>query len=66
MIGLTQRERQAMELLIQGKRDKEIAQSLEISPRTAQKHVDSACNKLGALTRSQAAAMYVRNNETPS
>ena len=48
-----------MELLIVGKRDREIAEAIGISTRTAQKHVDSACNKMGALTRAQAAAIYV-------
>ena len=48
-----------MELLIQGKRDREIGVILGISVRTAQKHIESACNRLGALTRAQAAAMFM-------
>ena len=56
---LTKREQEVMELLIVGKRDREIAEAIGISTRTAQKHVDSACNKMGALTRAQAAAIYV-------
>jgi len=60
MIGLSPREKQVMDLLAQGKRDKDIAAVLGISPRTAQKHVGGACNKLGAQTRAEATAIYVR------
>lgn len=58
--ALSRRQAQAMDLLVQGKRDSEIARELGISHRTAQHHVDTACAKLGADTRPQAAVLFDR------
>ena len=55
---LTDKERQVMELLIQGKRDREIALALGVMPRTVTRRIWSVCNKLGAETRAQAAVAY--------
>lgn len=49
-----------MELLIQGKRDCEIGILLGVAPRTVTHRIWSLCNKLGAETRVQAAAIYVK------
>ena len=58
MIGLTDKERRTMDLLIEGRRDREIAEILGVSHRTVAHTVTRVCNKLGALTRAQAAAMF--------
>ena len=54
--GLTQRERDVLELLAAGHRDAEIADALFISPKTANRHVGSILAKLGVRNRTQAAA----------
>lgn len=53
-----------MRALIEGKRDAEIALVLGTSSRTVQKQVESACCKLGALTRSQGAVLFDRRQRT--
>jgi DNA-binding NarL/FixJ family response regulator len=52
---LTRRERQVLRLINDGLTDREIAESLFISPRTAQNHVASILAKLHVRTRLQAA-----------
>jgi DNA-binding CsgD family transcriptional regulator len=54
--GLTPREAEVMGLLAQGRSNADLAAALEISTRTAEKHVQNAFVKLGVKTRSQAAA----------
>src|SRR5262249_45749097 len=49
--GLTQRERDVLRLLAEGRRDREIAEALFISPRTAQGHVANLLAKLGLESR---------------
>jgi DNA-binding CsgD family transcriptional regulator len=56
--GLTPREREAMEHVVQGKRNAEIAKSLFITLATVKKHLDSAYRKLGAQNRAEAIARY--------
>lgn len=51
---LTDRERQVLELLRRGMRDKEIARELRISVHTARNHVRSLMTKLGARSRAEA------------
>lgn len=55
-LGLSRREAEVLHWVIQGKRDAEIAVILDLSPRTAQKHVQSVLAKLGVETRTAAAA----------
>jgi DNA-binding NarL/FixJ family response regulator len=53
---LTRRERQIAELVQKGLSNKEIADSLVISPRTAEAHVENILTKLGFTRRTQVAA----------
>ena len=53
---LTRRERQIAELIHQGLSNKEIADTLIISPRTAEGHVEHILAKLGFTSRTQVAA----------
>jgi DNA-binding NarL/FixJ family response regulator len=52
---LTMREREILQLISQGYRDRDIAEGLHISEKTVQKHVQSILNKLGAHNRTEAA-----------
>jgi DNA-binding CsgD family transcriptional regulator len=53
---LTRRERQIAELLTHGMSNRQIAESLVISPRTAECHVENILVKLGFTSRDQVAA----------
>ncbi len=59
-LELTQRERQAMELLALGLTTKQIAWRLGIAPATARRHIGSAAGRLGAIDRQSAVAAYDR------
>jgi DNA-binding CsgD family transcriptional regulator len=54
--GLTQREREIAELIAIGLSNREIADRLVISPRTAEGHVEHILSKLGFTSRAQVAA----------
>jgi len=58
--GLTFREITVLSLIARGKSDKEIAVLLGLSPFTVNKHSSNLVRKLGARSRSQAAARAVR------
>ena len=51
---LSQREKEVIQLLASGMRDREIAQKLFISDRTVKFHINNAVSKLDAKTRIQA------------
>jgi DNA-binding NarL/FixJ family response regulator len=53
---LTSREREVLSLLASGRSNREIAAELFISPKTASVHVSNILEKLGAATRTEAAA----------
>ena len=53
----TLRESQVAHLLARGASNKEIAQHLVVSVRTAEGHVDNVLRKLGVVSRAQAAAV---------
>ncbi len=56
MLGLTARELQVLELVAEGKTNRQIAADLFISTNTAGVHVSRILTKLGAATRTEAAA----------
>jgi DNA-binding NarL/FixJ family response regulator len=63
MIGrvvLSQREIEVLTLVAMGKSNKEIAQSLSISDKTARNHVTSCLEKLGADDRTEAATTALK------
>jgi two-component system, NarL family, response regulator len=53
-IVLTNREREILALIVAGKSDRDIAETLYIAPATVRVHVHAMLNKLGARDRSQA------------
>jgi DNA-binding NarL/FixJ family response regulator len=58
--ALTEREREVLGLLAQGKSNKDIAAALVITERTAKFHVSSIMSKLGASNRTEAVTMAVQ------
>ena len=59
--NLTPREREVLALLAAGKSDREIAENLIISPKTAGNHVTNILTKLNVNSRAAAVAFAVRN-----
>ncbi|MCL4393947.1 MAG: response regulator transcription factor [Chloroflexi bacterium] len=59
--GLTERERQVLALIVRGAQNKEIAARLNITERTVKAHLASIFNRLGVNSRTEAAAVAVRN-----
>ncbi|HEX4831192.1 MAG TPA: AAA family ATPase [Trebonia sp.] len=59
--GLTDREREVLRLVAQGKTNREIAAELFIAPKTASVHVSNILGKLGAGSRTEAAAIAHRD-----
>ncbi len=57
--NLTDRERQVMKLLAQGKENKEIADELVISPNTVKRHIKSVFTKMEVHSRAGAVAAYL-------
>jgi DNA-binding NarL/FixJ family response regulator len=55
--GLTGREAQVLELLVRGWSNRQIAEHLSITPRTAGTHIEHIYTKIGVSSRG-AAAMY--------
>ena len=62
LLRLSARERQVLRLLAGGRTDREIAESLTISPRTAETHVAAILRKLEVRNRSEAAMLYRRGS----
>ncbi|WP_243083382.1 helix-turn-helix transcriptional regulator [Streptomyces sp. 891-h] len=58
--GLTRRERGVLELVAEGRSNRQIAERLHIAPKTASVHVSNILAKLGVATRGEAAAMAFR------
>lgn len=61
---LSQREIDVLRLIANGMENAEIAQALNISPRTAKNHVSNILSKLGLPSRVQAAVYAVRQGVT--
>jgi DNA-binding NarL/FixJ family response regulator len=59
--ALTRREREVAALLAEGLSNREIAEALVISQRTAESHVEHILAKLGVANRAQAAARITAN-----
>jgi DNA-binding NarL/FixJ family response regulator len=57
---LTPREREVLGLVAQGASNREIAETLVVSERTARTHVSAILRKLGLVSRTQAALWAVR------
>ena len=57
---LSEREMEVVELIAQGKTNKEIAEALIIAEKTARNHVSRILTKLGLPRRSQAAAWAIK------
>jgi DNA-binding NarL/FixJ family response regulator len=60
--GLTRRERDVLKLMVEGLTNAEIADRLVVSLSTVKTHVSSIIAKLGASTRTDAAAIAVREH----
>jgi len=59
--GLTQREREVLRLVGEGRTDREIAETLFVSARTVEWHVANILRKLGLRSRAAAAAYAARS-----
>jgi DNA-binding NarL/FixJ family response regulator len=62
---LTPREREVLGLLAQGASNRQIAEKLVVSERTARTHVSAILGKLGLASRTQAALWAVREGLSP-
>jgi two-component system, NarL family, response regulator LiaR len=62
---LTEREHEVLQLLAQGRSNKEIARSLVVSERTVKGHVSNILGKLNLQDRTQAALYAVRHGLVP-
>jgi len=60
LAALTDREREVLTLLARGKSNREIGSELFITPKTASVHVSNILSKLGAASRTEAAAIAHR------
>jgi DNA-binding NarL/FixJ family response regulator len=58
--SLSLREREVVDLLVQGLTNREIAARLHVSPRTVQSHVRAVMRKTGTTNRVQLAVSVVR------
>jgi DNA-binding NarL/FixJ family response regulator len=65
-LGLTSRERDVLRLVSAGRTNRQIAEELFISPKTASVHVSNILSKLGVSGRGEAAAVAHRLGLFPS
>jgi DNA-binding NarL/FixJ family response regulator len=63
---LTDREREVLVLVAQGLSNRQIADALVISERTARTHVSNILTKLGVASRTQAALLAIREGVAPA
>jgi DNA-binding CsgD family transcriptional regulator/tetratricopeptide (TPR) repeat protein len=59
-LGLTPREQEVLQHLVEGQTNRQIARALFITEKTASVHVSNIMSKLGATNRSEAAAIVHR------
>jgi DNA-binding NarL/FixJ family response regulator len=64
--ALTGRERQVLVLVARGLSNRQIADELVISERTARTHVSNILTKLGLTSRTQAALLAIRDGIAPA
>ncbi len=64
LTALTSREREVLRLIAAGRSNREIASVLFIAPKTASVHVSNILGKLGAASRTEAAAIAHREGLT--
>jgi DNA-binding NarL/FixJ family response regulator len=62
---LTEREREVLVLLAEGRSNKEIARQLHVSERTVKGHVGHVLGKLGMVSRTQAAVYAIAHGVVP-
>ena len=62
---LTEREREVLVLLAEGRSNKEIARQLHVSERTVQGHIGHLLGKLGLVSRTQAAIYAIARGVAP-
>jgi predicted ATPase/DNA-binding NarL/FixJ family response regulator len=62
---LTRRQREVAALIAEGLTDRQIAERLVISPRTAESHVEQILTRLGFRSRAQVAAWISANSQQP-
>jgi NarL family two-component system response regulator LiaR len=60
--GLTEREREVLQLMTDGLSNNAIAERLHVSPMTVKSHVSSVLSKMNAATRGEAVARAMRQN----
>jgi DNA-binding CsgD family transcriptional regulator/tetratricopeptide (TPR) repeat protein len=60
--GLTRRERDVLRLLVEGQSDREIADALFVTRRSASKYVSAVLGKLGVASRTAAATVALRDS----
>jgi two-component system, NarL family, response regulator DevR len=58
--GLSKQEYRVLELVVQGKTNREIGAALQLSEKTVRNYLSNAFQKLGVARRSQAAAEFLR------
>lgn len=63
--AITEREREVLALVARGYTNKQIAEGLSMSEKTARNHVSHILEKLGLTRRSEAAAYAVEHNLVP-
>lgn len=63
--GLTPREHQVLSLIVEGRRNKEIADRLGVTPKTVMHHSASVYRKLGVRGRAEAAVTALRLGLVP-
>jgi ATP/maltotriose-dependent transcriptional regulator MalT len=63
--NLTERQWEVLQLLAQGKTNREIAQTLVLSDRTVQRHIADIYDKIGARNRSEATAFVMSQSDLP-
>lgn len=57
--GLTEREREILELVAEGLSSKQVAQHIGIAPRTVDRHIENLRHKMGARNKSHLVAKAV-------